>query len=179
VHHSLFNDIIKKHPRTGHNFAFKNFEYEMRCALCEEYNPASRSLAQCTICKIVCHETCFSPVRFSFVPSCLYTDTTSSTSSTSTSLSMKEAKWRYSLRAKAQFQSHHQWEPLFNLSANWCSHCGFFLSLGPGNHEGANRRYKKCGITCHAQCEPLVSSKCGFKPDANRPNFFAYRIYKP
>jgi hypothetical protein len=54
----------------------------------------------------------------------------------------------------------HQFVPLFNTSANWCCHCGYFLSPGQGNSEGANRRCEKCGLTCHAQCQAFLELKC-------------------
>ncbi|KAH8696551.1 hypothetical protein BGW36DRAFT_360380 [Talaromyces proteolyticus] len=66
----------------------------------------------------------------------------------------EEAKQHY--RMKLDPSESHQFVPFFNVSANWCCHCGFYLSQGQGNCEGANRRCEKCGLTCHAQCQALM-----------------------
>lgn len=131
---------------SGHKFIVKMFECQMRCALCTRSSCAFSLAAQCTTCKLSCHTTCLEDDNFAWIPSCLHT--------TPPPLSKEESACK-----------SHQWVPLLNLSANWCSHCGFPMSLGQGNlQEGANRRCEECAETCHAQCQLLVPSRCGFFP---------------
>lgn len=51
----------------------------------------------------------------------------------------------------------HRFEPLTNLSANWCCHCGYMLPFGRRNA----KRCSECGISCHANCAHLVPDFCG------------------
>lgn len=147
----------------GHSFLKKEFEYVMRCALCAKYCPAFSLLIQCTTCYVLGHRSCFASGHFLFKSPCL---------DSSTSSSMAEAKRQHERQLKVHvFNAHldsrivvekqHQWVSFLNLSANWCRHCGYLLSLGQGNQEGANRRCEACKLTCHAQCQPLVSGNCG------------------
>lgn len=51
----------------------------------------------------------------------------------------------------------HRFEPITNIGANWCCHCGYMLPLGRKNA----RRCTECDITCHANCAHLVPDFCG------------------
>lgn len=51
----------------------------------------------------------------------------------------------------------HRFEPLTNIGANWCCHCGYMLPLGRKNA----RKCTECDITCHANCAHLVPDFCG------------------
>jgi hypothetical protein len=51
----------------------------------------------------------------------------------------------------------HRFEPLTNIGANWCCHCGYILPLGRKNA----RKCSECDITCHANCAHLVPDFCG------------------
>jgi hypothetical protein len=51
----------------------------------------------------------------------------------------------------------HRFEPLTNIGANWCCHCGQMLPLGRKNA----RKCSECDITCHANCAHLVPDFCG------------------
>ena len=51
----------------------------------------------------------------------------------------------------------HRFEPLTNIGANWCCHCGYMLPLGRKNA----RKCSECDITCHANCAHLVPDFCG------------------
>jgi novel protein kinase C epsilon type len=51
----------------------------------------------------------------------------------------------------------HRFEPLTNIGANWCCHCGYMMSLGRKNA----RKCSECGVTCHAYCAHLVPDFCG------------------
>ena len=51
----------------------------------------------------------------------------------------------------------HRFEPLTNMGANWCCHCGYMLPLGRKNA----RKCSECDITCHANCAHLVPDFCG------------------
>lgn len=148
-----------------HTFVMKDFDSEMRCSVCAEFLYPFSLAAQCTTCKMLCHIWCmYSNWRVLFwVPSCL------KNSSTSSSLSRAKRKSHYMDQADLKYDSH-QWSPLLNLSANWCSHCGFSLSLGQGNQEGANRQCEACKITCHAQCQGLVAKRCILQDHAPPPS---------
>jgi hypothetical protein len=107
---------------SGHNFIVKLFDCQMRCALCARSSCAFSLAAQCTTCKLLCQTACLEDDDFAWIPSCLNTPPLS--------LSKDESACKL----------HHR-VPLLNLAAKWCSHCGFPVSLGEGNHqEGANRR---------------------------------------
>lgn len=51
----------------------------------------------------------------------------------------------------------HRFEPITNIGANWCCHCGYMLPLGRKNA----RKCTECDITCHANCAHLVPDFCG------------------
>ena len=127
----------------------------MRCSVCAEFLSPFSLGAQCITCKMLCHIWCmYSNWRwFLWVPPCL---------KNSTSSSMKGTKRKTNTLNQEDLKEYrsHQWVPFLNSSSNWCSHCGYSLSLGQGNQECANRRCEVCKITCHAQCQGLVGKRC-------------------
>lgn len=139
-----------------HTFLMKEFDSEMRCSVCAEFLYPFSLAAQCITCKMLCHVWCMnSNWRYLlWVPPCL-----KNTSSSSSSSSAVKRKSYYMDQVDLKYDSH-QWIPFLNLSANWCSHCGYSLSFGQGNQEGANRQCAACKITCHAQCQGLVAKGC-------------------
>jgi hypothetical protein len=149
----------------GHNFVIKKFPHQMRCAVCHKSCDAFSRVRQCTTCKLLCHIVCSLNPRH-FMPPCLDTDYSS----------MEEAKRQHRLLLNSgEFEVYrvyrHQWVPYFNLSTNWCCHCGYLLSLGEGNQEGANRRCEECNNTCHAQCQALIPNRCGRDPGVETRGF--------
>lgn len=142
-----------------HTFVIKEFDSEMRCAMCAEFLNPSSLAAQCTTCKMLCHVWHLYLDWFIglWIPSCLKKSSLSSSSS-----AIKGAKRKIQMLDGENLEEYtfHQWVPFLNLSANWCSHCGYSLSLGQGNQEGANRQCEACKITCHAQCQDLVGKRC-------------------
>jgi Phorbol esters/diacylglycerol binding domain (C1 domain) len=144
-----------------HTFVLKEFDSEMQCAVCAELLYPSSLAAQCTTCRLLCHARCMCPHWASGfrVPPCLKNSLSSSSSSSSSMKGTKRKKDTLDQEDLEEYTSH-QWSPFLNLSANWCSHCGYSLSLGQGNQEGANRQCEACKITCHAQCQDLVGKRC-------------------
>ncbi|ORX41731.1 kinase-like protein, partial [Hesseltinella vesiculosa] len=51
----------------------------------------------------------------------------------------------------------HRFEPITNIGANWCCHCGYMLPLG----SRSAKKCSECGITCHIKCAHLVPDFCG------------------
>lgn len=148
----------------------------MRCAVCAEFLYPFSLGAQCTKCKMLCHPWCMYSTwgLFSWaplVPPCL-----KNSSSPSSSMNGTKRKKDHLFQIVEEEYKSHQWVPFLNLSANWCSLCGYSLSLGQGNQEGANRRCEACKITCHAQCQSLVGKKCDLEYsgpiNSNRSGFF-------
>lgn len=155
VEQRLAQPTENQKKESEHTFIMKEFDSEMRCSVCAEFLYPFSLAAQCTTCKMLCHVWCmYSNWRwFLWVPPCL---------KNSSSSSMKGAKRKKDTLDQEDLEEYrsHQWVPFLNLSANWCSHCGYSLSLGQGNQEGANRQCEACKITCHAQCQDLVGKRC-------------------
>ncbi|PWZ01971.1 hypothetical protein BCV70DRAFT_54197 [Testicularia cyperi] len=120
----------------GHKFVSRQFYQVLRCALCGEFllNAAG---SQCEDCRYTCHKKCAQKV----VTKCI-------------SKSNAEAD-RDEL--KINHRIPHRFEPITNLSANWCCHCGYILPLGRKNA----RKCSECDITCHTDCAHLVPDFCG------------------
>lgn len=79
----------------------------------------------------------------------------------------------------------HRFEPITNIGANWCCHCGYMLSLGSRSAKKCSGKLDwicsltkkkqikqkhaihhgffiiECGITCHIKCSHLVPDFCG------------------
>lgn len=51
----------------------------------------------------------------------------------------------------------HRFEPITNISPNWCCHCGLVLPLGRKHA----RKCSECGVTAHTDCIHLVPDFCG------------------
>ncbi len=120
----------------GHKFVSRQFYQVLRCALCGEFllNAAG---SQCEDCRYACHKKCAQKV----VTKCI-------------SKSNAEADRD---EVKINHRIPHRFEPITNLSANWCCHCGYILPLGRKNA----RKCSECDITCHTDCAHLVPDFCG------------------
>ncbi|KAJ1655725.1 Serine/threonine kinase [Dispira simplex] len=122
----------------GHRFYPKPFYTIMKCAMCEEYLVNSVGY-QCDDCNLFCHEKCHSKV----VTKCI--------SKSDSEIDRDEDKINHRIP--------HRFEPSTVLSANWCSHCGYMLSLGRKD----NRKCSECNMLCHQSCSLMVPHFCGMK----------------
>lgn len=124
------------HEMYGHKFVQQQFYQIMRCALCGEFLKNAAGY-QCDDCKYTCHKKCYPKV----VTKCI--------SKSNAETDPDEAKLNHRIP--------HRFEPLTNISANWCCHCGYLLPLGKKNA----RKCSECSLTCHTQCAHLVPDFCG------------------
>ncbi|ORY85674.1 hypothetical protein BCR37DRAFT_412365 [Protomyces lactucae-debilis] len=124
------------HEMYGHKFVQQQFYQIMRCALCAEFLKNATGY-QCADCKYTCHKKCYPRV----VTKCI--------SKSNAETDPDEAKLNHRIP--------HRFEPLTNISANWCCHCGYLLPLGKKNA----RKCSECNLTCHTQCSHLVPDFCG------------------
>lgn len=120
----------------GHKFVQQQFYNIMRCALCGELLKYSAGM-QCSDCKYTCHKKCYQKV----VTKCI---------SKSNAESDPEEE-------KLNHRIPHRFEPMTNMGANWCCHCGYMLPVGKKN----TRKCSECSLTCHTQCMHLVPDFCG------------------
>ncbi|CAO1614643.1 unnamed protein product [Jaminaea pallidilutea] len=120
----------------GHKFVSRQFYQIIRCALCGELllNAAG---SQCEDCRYTCHKKCAQKV----VTKCI-------------SKSNAEADRD---EVKINHRIPHRFEPITNIGANWCCHCGLILPLGRKNA----KKCSECDITCHSDCAHLVPDFCG------------------
>jgi tRNA A-37 threonylcarbamoyl transferase component Bud32 len=123
------------HEQYGHKFVQQQFYNIMRCALCGELLKNAAGM-QCQDCKFLCHKNCFKKV----VTKCI----TQPTAETDPD------------EAKINHRIPHRWTPFSNITANWCCHCGYLLSLGR-----KNQKCKECSLTCHSDCTHFVPDFCG------------------
>ncbi|KAJ7202787.1 protein kinase C1 [Mycena pura] len=123
------------HEMNGHKFVQRQFYQLMLCAFCSEFllNAAGY---QCEDCRYTCHKKCYEKV----VTKCI--------SKSNTGDGDEE---------KINHRIPHRFEPLTNMGANWCCHCGYMLPFGRKNC----RKCSECNITCHANCVHLVPDFCG------------------
>ncbi|KAF7297790.1 Protein kinase C [Mycena kentingensis (nom. inval.)] len=131
------------HEMNGHKFVQRQFYQLMLCAFCSEFllNAAGY---QCEDCRYTCHKKCYEKV----VTKCI--------SKSNTGEGDEE---------KINHRIPHRFEPLTNMGANWCCHCGYMLPFGRKN----SRKCSECNITCHANCAHLVPDFCGMSMEtANR-----------
>ncbi|KAJ7069991.1 protein kinase C1 [Mycena amicta] len=131
------------HEMNGHKFVQRQFYQLMLCAFCSEFllNAAGY---QCEDCRYTCHKKCYEKV----VTKCI--------SKSNTGDGDEE---------KINHRIPHRFEPLTNMGANWCCHCGYMLPFGRKN----SRKCSECNITCHANCAHLVPDFCGMSMEtANR-----------
>ncbi|KAF9013343.1 hypothetical protein BDQ17DRAFT_1396420 [Cyathus striatus] len=123
------------HEMNGHKFVQRQFYQLMLCAFCGDFLLNALGY-QCEDCRYTCHKKCYEKV----VTKCI--------SKSNTGEGDEE---------KINHRIPHRFEPLTNIGANWCCHCGYMLPLGRKNA----RRCSECGITCHANCAHLVPDFCG------------------
>ncbi|KAF8644536.1 hypothetical protein AX16_008412 [Volvariella volvacea WC 439] len=123
------------HEMNGHKFVQRQFYQIMLCAFCNEFLLNALGY-QCEDCRYTCHKKCYEKV----VTKCI--------SKSQTGEGDEE---------KINHRIPHRFEPITNIGANWCCHCGYMLPLGRKNA----RRCTECGITCHANCAHLVPDFCG------------------
>ncbi|KAI9285195.1 kinase-like domain-containing protein [Umbelopsis sp. AD052] len=123
------------HEMNGHQFVEKSFFNIMRCALCGEF--MVNSGYQCEDCDYSCHRKCYTKV----VTKCI--------SRLDSETDPDEDKLNHRIP--------HRFEPITNIGANWCCHCGYMLPLG----SKGSKKCHECGITCHTKCAHLVPDFCG------------------
>ncbi|KAG0175116.1 Serine/threonine kinase [Apophysomyces sp. BC1015] len=123
------------HEMNGHQFVEKKFYNIMKCALCGEFLVSSGF--QCEDCEYSCHKDCYTKVVTKCI-SKLQSDTDPD-------------------EERLNHRIPHRFEPITNIGANWCCHCGYMLPLGS---RGA-KRCSECVITCHTKCAHLVPDFCG------------------
>ncbi|KII86671.1 hypothetical protein PLICRDRAFT_43314 [Plicaturopsis crispa FD-325 SS-3] len=123
------------HEMNGHKFVQRQFYQLMLCAFCNDFLLNALGY-QCEDCRYTCHKKCYEKV----VTKCI--------SKSNTGDGDEE---------KINHRIPHRFEPLTNMGANWCCHCGYMLPLGRKNA----RKCSECDITCHANCAHLVPDFCG------------------
>ncbi len=119
----------------GHKFANTQFYSIIRCALCSEFLLNAQG-SQCEDCRYACHKKCATKVF------------TKCISKSNAESERDEIKLKHRIP--------HRFEPITNISANWCCHCGYILPLG---RKGA-RKCSECDVTCHTDCAHLVPDLC-------------------
>ncbi|GAA6008288.1 hypothetical protein JCM10207_000074 [Rhodosporidiobolus poonsookiae] len=124
------------HEQNGHKFVQKQFYTVVLCALCGEFLLKGAGM-QCEDCKYACHKNCFRKV----VTKCI---------SKSNSDADNDAE-------TINHRIPHRFEPITNISPNWCCHCGLVLPLG----RKQARKCTECGVTAHTDCMHLVPDFCG------------------
>ncbi|OJT11523.1 Protein kinase C-like [Trametes pubescens] len=122
------------HEMNGHKFIQRQFYQIILCAFCNEFLLNAVGY-QCEDCRYTCHKKCYEKV----VTKCISKSNTGED------------------EEKINHRIPHRFEPINNIGANWCCHCGYMLPLGRKNA----RRCTECGITCHANCAHLVPDFCG------------------
>ncbi|KDN47332.1 hypothetical protein K437DRAFT_99551 [Tilletiaria anomala UBC 951] len=120
---------------SGHKFVNTQFYSIIRCALCGEFLLNAQG-SQCEDCRYACHKKCAIKV----FTKCI---------SKSNAESERDEK-------KLNHRIPHRFEPITNISANWCCHCGYILPLGRKNA----RKCSECDVTCHTDCAHLVPDLC-------------------
>ncbi|KAK9370181.1 hypothetical protein V1509DRAFT_616964 [Lipomyces kononenkoae] len=142
------------HEMYGHKFVQQQFYNVMRCAFCGEFLKYSVGY-QCEDCKYTCHKKCYAKV----VTKCI--------SKSSADTDPDEEKINHRIP--------HRFEPITNISANWCCHCGYMLPL----LKKSARKCTECGLTCHADCVHLVPDFCGMSMETANTILMALRNQKP
>ncbi|KAF5345536.1 hypothetical protein D9758_011998 [Tetrapyrgos nigripes] len=121
------------HEMNGHKFVQKQFYQLMLCAFCSDFLLNATGY-QCEDCRYTCHKKCHEKV----VTKCI-------------------SKSNVDDEEKINHRIPHRFEPITNIGANWCCHCGYMLPLGRKNA----RKCTECDLTCHAYCAHLVPDFCG------------------
>ncbi|KAL1923948.1 uncharacterized protein VTP21DRAFT_6983 [Calcarisporiella thermophila] len=125
------------HEMRGHKFLEKQFYNIMRCASCSEF--LVQSGFQCEDCRYTCHKRCYAQV----LAKCI--------SNSSAEVSQLDAMYRIP----------HRMEPITNMSANWCCHCGYLLPFGTKS----SCKCRECNVLCHTKCSHLIPDYCGMPLD--------------
>ncbi|EKM48749.1 uncharacterized protein PHACADRAFT_33763, partial [Phanerochaete carnosa HHB-10118-sp] len=123
------------HEMNGHKFVQRQFYQIILCAFCNEFLLNAVGY-QCEDCRYTCHKKCYEKV----VTKCISKSNNGDDDA-----------------EKINHRIPHRFEPITNIGANWCCHCGYMLPLGRKNA----RRCTECDITCHANCAHLVPDFCG------------------
>ncbi|KAH9942916.1 hypothetical protein B0H21DRAFT_749515 [Amylocystis lapponica] len=123
------------HEMNGHKFVQRQFYQIILCAFCNEFLLNAVGY-QCEDCRYTCHKKCYEKV----VTKCISKSNTGEDDA-----------------EKINHRIPHRFEPITNIGANWCCHCGYMLPLGRKNA----RKCTECDITCHANCAHLVPDFCG------------------
>ncbi|KAF8461352.1 kinase-like domain-containing protein [Kalaharituber pfeilii] len=128
------------HEMYGHKFIQQQFYNIMRCAFCGDFLKYAAGY-QCSDCKYTCHKKCYDKV----VTKCI--------SKSNHDMDPDEEKLNHRIP--------HRFEPMTNIGANWCCHCGYMLPIG----KKGSKKCTECHLTCHAQCTHLVPDFCGMPMD--------------
>ncbi|KAF6757580.1 protein kinase C1 [Ephemerocybe angulata] len=123
------------HEMNGHKFVQRQFYQLMLCAFCSDFLLNAVGY-QCEDCRYTCHKKCYEKV----VTKCI-----------------AKSNQPGEDEEKINHRIPHRFEPLTNIGANWCCHCGYMLPFGRKNA----RKCSECDITCHANCAHLVPDFCG------------------
>ncbi|KAF4617149.1 hypothetical protein D9613_005994 [Agrocybe pediades] len=123
------------HEMNGHKFVQRQFYQLMLCAFCNDFLLNALGY-QCEDCRYTCHKKCYEKV----VTKCI-----------------SKSHVGEGDEEKINHRIPHRFEPLTNIGANWCCHCGYMLPFGRKN----SRKCSECNITCHANCAHLVPDFCG------------------
>ncbi|KAF8914920.1 kinase-like domain-containing protein [Mucidula mucida] len=139
------------HEMNGHKFVQKQFYQLMLCAFCSEFLLNATGY-QCEDCRYTCHKKCHEKV----VTKCISKSNTGED------------------EEKVNHRIPHRFEPLTNIGANWCCHCGYMLPLGRKNA----RKCTECELTCHANCAHLVPDFCGMSMETANTLLSDWRAIK-
>ncbi|TFY69554.1 hypothetical protein EVJ58_g336 [Rhodofomes roseus] len=138
------------HEMNGHKFIQRQFYQIILCAFCNEFLLNAVGY-QCEDCRYTCHKKCYEKV----VTKCI----------SKSNNGEDDAE-------KINHRIPHRFEPITNIGANWCCHCGYMLPLGRKNA----RKCTECDITCHANCAHLVPDFCGMSMETANQLLRQWRI---
>lgn len=127
------------HEQNGHKFVTKQFYTVVLCALCGEFLLKGAGM-QCEDCKYACHGKCYQKV----VTKCISKSNTDAVRLPSSScLDMRLTRSISQDKDEEQINHRipHRFEPITNISPNWCCHCGLVLPLG-------RKQARKCSGAC-------------------------------
>ncbi|KIY72512.1 hypothetical protein CYLTODRAFT_417900 [Cylindrobasidium torrendii FP15055 ss-10] len=139
------------HEMNGHKFVQKQFYQLMLCAFCGDFLLNATGY-QCEDCRYTCHKKCYEKV----VTKCISKSNTGED------------------EEKINHRIPHRFEPITNIGANWCCHCGYMLPLGRKNA----RKCSECDLTCHSTCSHLVPDFCGMSMETANKILSDWRAIK-
>jgi hypothetical protein len=140
------------HEMNGHKFLQRQFYQLMLCAFCNDFLLNALGY-QCEDCRYTCHKKCYEKV----VTKCISKSNTGVSVFCVLHSHLVYLPQQEGDEEKINHRIPHRFEPLTNIGANWCCHCGYMLPLGRKNA----RKCSECDITCHANCAHLVPDFCG------------------